>query len=305
MANKIKFKIKKSDVGFRLDHFLVKKISNLSRSKVQKKIKDGRILVNQEKTKANHQLNQGDNIIVDLNLTPKAKKEKKDIKLDIIYENSDVIVINKPAGLVVHPAYGHKTDTLIDNLLNKIKFKNKNFSERTGIVHRLDKDTSGVLIIAKTENTHNHLVEQFKKQKVVKTYLALIKGNVKPKKGIIDSPICRNPTNRQKMTVCLPGEGKDALTEYKVLKYLHGFTLIEVKPKTGRTHQIRVHLSSIGHPVVGDKVYGGRHSQKVPHQFLHAYSLKIKLPKGETKEFKADLPYDLQKILSRLSKKQS
>lgn len=303
MVKKIKLKIKKENIGLRLDHFLVKKLPAFSRSQIQKKIEKDQILVNQEKTESSCRLVLGDEIVISFIPTNKTKLESLKINLDIIYEDKDIIVVDKPAGLVTHPGSGHIKDTLVNAFLDKIKYRDAKFPLRSGIVHRLDKDTSGILIIAKNEKVYNYFADQFKKQKVIKKYLALVQGHMLPKKGIIEAPISRSNTNRQKMTICMPGKGKNALTVYKVIKYFDQLTLLELSPKTGRTHQIRVHLASIGYPLIGDKTYGSRSSQKAaPRQFLHAYYLAIKLPSGRDKEFKSELPSDLQNVLIKYDK---
>jgi 23S rRNA pseudouridine1911/1915/1917 synthase len=304
MPKKIKFNIKEKDDQKRLDRFLANNLSHLSRSTIQKLIEAGEVLVNQKKSRSNHKIKINDEVNV---ILPKLKRfELKPIKLklDIIYQDRDVLVIDKPLGIVTHPGPGHENDTLVNAILKKINFNKKLFNLRPGIVHRLDKDTSGILIVAKNENSYNFLVNQFKEKKAVKKYWALVYGHLVPEKGIIQAPISRSISNRQKMAVSLPGEGREALTQYKVIKYLENLTFLEARLMTGRTHQLRVHFSAIGYPIVGDKVYGNSRSKKLfSHQFLHAFYLKIKLPSGKIKEFNSSLPKDLQELLEKLGLK--
>jgi len=299
--SKFNFQVKASEAGKRLDLFLTKKISSLSRSAIQKLIKENNVLVNNKASRPNYLVRSGDDIVIKI-VPIKKKIAAPPISLEIIYEDDDVLVINKPPGTVVCSESSTCKGTLLEAILQKIKFGPEGKEIRFGIVHRLDKDTSGILLVAKNKKSYYHLVDLFKKRKVIKKYKALVKGRLKPEKGIIEAPIGRSIYNREKMAVVLPGKGKPALTKYKVLKYLDNFTLLEVEPKTGRMHQIRVHLASIGHPIVGDQKYGHRDQKKLlPRQFLHAFYLKCLLPSGKIKEFSSDLPSDLQNFLKELS----
>jgi 23S rRNA pseudouridine1911/1915/1917 synthase len=235
------------------------------------------------------------------------------MNLDIICENQDFLVVNKPAGLVVHEGAGETGETLVDLVLKKYTdLKNLNWEEpaRIGIVHRLDKDTSGVIIVAKNPETLKYFQEQFKSRTVEKTYLALVSGKVEPKIGNISMYIKRHPTHRRKMTVSYLGEGKPAVTEYKSVKNYtfknHDLTLIEVKPHTGRMHQIRVHMKQKGYPVIGDQIYETKESKQISkklnlnRQFLHAYKLKITIPGEKIQEFTAELPRELNEVIEIL-----
>jgi len=228
------------------------------------------------------------------------------MKVPVIYENNDVIITNKPAGLLVHPTKRREEDTLIDWLINKYP-EIKNVGEdksRPGIVHRLDRDTSGLIVIAKNKKIFSWLKNQFKNRLVKKRYLALVVGKLKDKKGIITKSISRSRKKGGHQTTAPIGKQKEAITRYKVLKEFQNYSLLEVSPKTGRMHQIRVHLASIGHPIAGDKKYKFKRQpcpKNLERQFLHAAYLKFKLPDGEIKEFNSKLPEELKKILDELT----
>lgn len=232
-------------------------------------------------------------------------KPNPSIKLKIIYQDKDVIVLNKPAGLLVHPINPEQNDTLVNGLIASYP-EIKNVGDdplRPGIVHRLDKDTSGLMVVAKNNSAFECLKKQFAAQKVVKKYLALVIGKVKDKKGIITKAISLSKKDHRKRSALLDDKAKKAWTEYRVLKSFNDYTLLEVKPKTGRTHQIRVHLASIGHPLAGDKQYKFKRQpwpENLNRQFLHAAYLKFQLPDGKMMEFKSELPKDLEKILRTL-----
>jgi 23S rRNA pseudouridine1911/1915/1917 synthase len=220
------------------------------------------------------------------------------IPLNIVFEDNDLMVVDKPAGLTVHPAPGHPTGTLANAILAYLGGTPEG-SEwwRPGIVHRLDKDTSGLIIVAKNAFAHAKLSEQFKSRSVVKKYLTLVKGEIQPEEGIIEAAIGRDIRNRKRMAVVVNGKGREAKTKYRVLEYINGHSLLEIKPETGRTHQIRVHLAAIGYPVIGDAVYGIQ-SPNLKRQFLHAALLGFRLPSsGEYVEFRSALPEDLKNEL--------
>jgi len=221
-------------------------------------------------------------------------------KLNIIYEDKDVIVLNKPAGLLVHPTPKKEKKTLVSLLIKHCpKIKEVGSLLRPGIVHRLDKDTSGLMIVAKNSRAYQYLIQQFKNRKIIKKYIALVFGRIKDKKGKIVYHI-----TRKGLKIGLGLEGKAAETDYRVIEYYNDFTLVEAKPKTGRTHQIRVHLHKIGHPIVGDKIYKFKRKRfpySISRQFLHARYLKLRLPSGKTAEFKAELPKELKSILLKLT----
>ena len=286
--------------GIRLDKYVCQKCSELSRTYVQKLIGDGHITVNDRVAKAGLKLNIGDSLTVTIPFTPPSPLLPEAIPLNIIYEDDDLLVIDKPAGLAIHPAPGHLSHTLVNAILSHLPtLPDTDDSLRPGIVHRLDKDTSGVMLVAKNRQAQANLIDQFKTHSVVKAYLVLVKGHLTPESGIIEAPIGRDPQNRKRMAVVT--KGREAQTQYNVVKYVGDYTLLEVKPETGRTHQIRVHLSAIGYPVVGDKVYGVK-SPYLPRQFLHAHRLGFHLPStGEYVEFESELPPDLAQALKDIA----
>lgn len=271
-----------------------------SRAYLQKLIKEGHVLVNGAGTKASQKLSEGD--IITVELPPRTiPLMPEPIPLSVVYEDADVMVIDKPAGIAVHPAPGHPQHTLVNAILAHCpELAVCGDQMRPGIVHRLDKDTSGLMVVAKNEGARQHLLSQFKSHTVVKVYLVLVKGRIYPEDGVIEAPIGRDPRNRKKMAI-VEG-GKQATSRYHVRRYLNDYSLLEVTPVTGRTHQIRVHLSAIGHPVVGDPVYGVK-SVHLKRQFIHACRLGFRLPStGEHCEFTSPLPGDLEQALERLSR---
>jgi 23S rRNA pseudouridine1911/1915/1917 synthase len=282
--------------GVRLDKYVCDKLAELSRTRVQRLIADGYITVNDRVAKAGLKLNMGDRLRVIVPPAPPSPLTPEAIPLNIIYQDDDLLVIDKPAGLTVHPAPGHPSHTLVNAILSRFPhLASISDSLRPGIVHRLDKDTSGVMVVAKNSLAQAKLVEQFKARSVTKAYLVLVKGRLTPENGVIEAPIGRDPRNRKRMAVVT--QGREARTEYQVIKYIGDYTLLEVRPETGRTHQIRVHFSAVGYPVVGDKVYGVK-SAYLSRQFLHASRLGFKLPStGKYKEFKSELPPDLAQAL--------
>lgn len=286
--------------GVRLDKYVVEKRPGLSRTQAQKLIGDGYILVNDRAAKAGLKLNSGDRISIVIPPTPASPLAPEAIPLKIIYEDDDLLVIDKPAGLAVHPAPGHYSHTLVNAILSHFPhLADISDSLRPGIVHRLDKETSGVMLVAKNKSAQLNLVNQFKTHSVEKAYLVLVKGHLIPEQGVIEAPIGRDPSNRKRMTVV--ARGREARTQYNVVKYIGNYTLLEVRPETGRTHQIRVHLLAIGYPVVGDAMYGVK-SAYLSRQFLHASRLGFKLPStGEYAEFTSDLPPDLEQALEKIA----
>ena len=285
-----------SERDVRLDKYVCQQLPELSRARVQKLIADGHITVNDRPAKPGLKLNIGDKIKVIVPPPPPQKPLPEAMPLNIIYEDEDLLILDKPAGLTVHPAPGHPGHTLVNALLARFPhLAGVGDALRPGIVHRLDKDTSGLMLVAKNSSAQANLIGQFKSHSVTKAYLALVKGHLTPETGIIEANIGRDPRHRQRMAI-VEG-GREARTEYQVIKYIRGYTLLEVRPETGRTHQIRVHLGAIGFPVVGDKIYGVK-SLLVPRQFLHASRLGFSLPAtGEYVEFKSELPADLEKAL--------
>jgi len=286
--------------GVRLDKYVCDKFAELSRTRIQKLIASGYITVNEHVAKAGLRLNAGDRLRVILPPTPPSQLVPEAIPLSIIYEDDDLLVIDKPAGLTVHPAPGHPAHTLVNAILSRFPhLAALSDSLRPGIVHRLDRDTSGVMVVAKNSLAQAKLVEQFKTRSVAKAYLVLVKGRLTPENGVIEAPIGRDPRHRKKMAIV--AKGREARTEYRVVRYIGDYTLLEVMPETGRTHQIRVHFSAIGYPVVGDKVYGVK-SAYLLRQFLHASRLGFKLPStGEYMEFKSELPPDLVQALKDIA----
>ena len=282
----------------RLDKYLTRVLPQFSRAYLQKLIGQGYILVNGQRTKANQRLSKVDRITVELPPSP-VHPLAEPIPLAIVYEDEDILVIDKTAGLTVHPAPGHPSHTLVNAVLAHYPgLAMSNEPIRPGIVHRLDKDTSGLIVIAKNNFAREYLAAQFKSRTVTKGYLVLVRGRLSPEQGMIEATIGRDPRSRRKMAIVK--EGKEASTQYQVRKYLDNYTLVEVTPLTGRTHQIRVHLSAIGCPVVGDPVYGIK-SAHLNRQFIHAYRLGFRLPSTEQyQEFTSPLPIDLEQALEYL-----
>ena len=292
----------------RLDKFLAEQVPELSRSEVQRLIASGRVTVDGEPARPSHKVRVGEEVVVLVPAEESTELFPEAIPLDIVYEDQVLLVVDKPAGMVVHPAPGHSEGTLVNALLAHCPELAAGEGDRPGIVHRLDRDTSGLILVAKNEKTRRALQRQFKERQVKKAYLALLNGHLHPAWGRIEAPVGRDPHHRQRMSV-LPG-GREALTEYHVLEqFAHQvgpaageYTLVEAEPLTGRTHQIRVHFASIGHPVVGDEVYGRRRtSLPVSRQFLHARRLGFKHPStGQRLELEAPLPEELAAVLDLL-----
>ena len=282
--------------GARLDKYISQQCPQLSRTHVQKLIEDGHITVNGHAAKASLKLDIGDRLHITIPPTPPSLLSPEAIPLSILYEDDDLLVIDKPAGLTVHPAPGHPDHTLVNALLAHLPdLPAGDDPTRPGLVHRLDKDTSGLMLVAKNRVAQANLSDQFKARSGGKTYLVLVKGHLTPEHGIIEAPIGRDPRHRQRMAVVT--RGREARTEYFVKKYTGNYTLLEIRPQTGRTHQIRVHLAAIGHPVAGDSTYGGK-SPHLPRQFIHASRLGFHLPSsGEYAEFSSELPPDLEQAL--------
>ena len=288
----------------RLDHFLTEELPDYSRSRLQSFIKEGRVRVDRKKKKKYGQaLVPGQMITVIIPEEHESGLIPEDIPLDILYEDDQSIVINKPAGMVVHPAAGHETGTLVHAVLAHCDdLKGFGGEIRPGVVHRLDRDTSGIIVMAKNEKAHIFLQEQFKARSINKRYLALVDGAPPTPSGRVEAPIGRDPIRRQQMAILTPDKGREAVTEYRTVKQYAKHTLIEAHPLTGRTHQIRVHMAFLKCPIVGDVLYG-RRKQSIPldRHFLHAYRLTILLPgKREPMTFEAPLPPELQAVLDSL-----
>lgn len=288
--------------GVRVDKYVAEAVPDLSRAAAQRLIAEGRILVNGAVVKASCRLEPGDTISVEIPPPVEVSLAPEAIPLDIVYEDADLLVVNKPAGMVVHPAFGHGSGTLVNAVLAHCPdLAGVGGELRPGIVHRLDKDTSGLIVVAKGDVALRALQAQFKGREVQKAYLALVEGHVSPASGLIDAPIGRDLRARKKMAV-VPRGGREAQTEYRALEFYDAHTLVEAHPLTGRTHQIRIHMAFIGHPIVGDALYGFRKQRaKAPRLFLHAARLAFRLPStGEWREFRSPLPDDLTAVLERL-----
>ncbi len=288
--------------GERLDKMLAARFADLSRSQIQTLIRDGQVMVNGRPGKASYRVEGGEQVLVNVPVveaTPAPRPEA--IPLDVLYEDESVAVINKPAGMVVHPAVGHAGGTLVNGVLARWP-EIAAFGEvdRAGIVHRLDKETSGVIVIAKTLTALENLRQQFKDRAISKRYIALVDGVPETSEGVIDAPIGRDTAQRKRMSVVR--DGRESMTEFRVLETFNDYALIEAFPKTGRTHQIRVHMAFVDHPVVGDTVYGRRkQGLKMKRHFLHAASITFAQPDtGEPITVEAPLPTSLQAVLDKL-----
>ena len=303
MMEKLKYTVKKEDENLRLDKYISKSKDDFSRSYIQRLIDDKKVLVNNKVEKKSYNVNQGDEIIIKI-AEPKTLtlEKKEDIDLDIIYEDQEIIIINKPVGLIVHPVKGNKTDTLVNALLaHTEKLGNINGTIRPGIVHRLDKNTSGTIVVSKSKKSLNNLLKQFKNRDTEKIYHTILKGTLPYNSGTIDAPIGRDPKNRTKMAV-IKNNSKKAVSKFKVLERFKNYTYVEVNLKTGRTHQIRVHFSHLGYPIIGDTKYGSEEKKfGLDYQLLHAYKLGFYHPSSKKwLEFKAKLPKKFKEILKTL-----
>lgn len=288
----------------RIDRFLGSRLEQVSRSYLQKLVKDGAVLVNGKPVKSSYKVENGDRIRLEIPDAVEPEIEAEPMELDILYEDSDIILINKPKGMVVHPAAGHYSGTLVNGLMAHCKneLSGINGVMRPGIVHRIDMDTTGVLIVCKNDKAHNAIAEQLKVHSITRKYYAIVHGVLKADTGTVNAPIGRHPVDRKKMSIN-EKNGKEAVTHYRVLQRFRRFTFVECQLETGRTHQIRVHMASIGHPLLGDQVYG---PAKVPFsglqgQTLHAGVLGIIHPStGEYMEFTAPLPAYFEALLKKL-----
>ena len=291
--------------GERLDAFLARCAENLSRSAAQKLIEDGQVLRNGKPGKKNDKLNIGDSVEYTIPEPKEVDIVATEMKLDIVYEDDDLLVINKPKGLVVHPAAGHQDDTLVNGLMFSFgaDLSGINGELRPGIVHRIDKDTSGLLAVAKNDFAHTWLASQLKDHSMARTYEAIVCGNLKEDSGTVDAPIGRHPSDRKKMCVT-PRNSRNAVTHWEVVKRYRGYTHIRCKLETGRTHQIRVHMAHIGHPILGDTVYGHKKKELGQEsQCLHAGILCFSHPRdGHPVMVMADLPEYFKDVLSKLER---
>ncbi len=297
-----------ADSGKRLDNLLHQRLPEFSRSRIQDWIKTGRVLVNGARARASHTVRTGESVAVEPAEAPPLRASPEDIPLTVLYEDDDVVAIDKPAGMVVHAGAGIHSGTLVNALLHRFGTLSGVGGElRPGIVHRLDRHTSGVLLVAKTDAAHRDLAAQFSGRQVEKVYLALVHGAVKRERGRVERPIARDPMRRTRMTARL-AEGRAAWSEYRVMRRFERFTLLEVRIGTGRTHQIRVHLSSMGHPVVGDTLYGAPAKVEgrppLGRYFLHAHRIRFRRPStGEEIAVVSALPVELESWMGALPPK--
>lgn len=286
----------------RLDTALECSLKDYTRSKIKREIDNGNVLVNQKKQKAGYKLKLLDEIEYHIEKDMELNATPEDIKLDIVFENENLIVVNKPSGMVVHPASGNYSGTLVNALCGYTKtLSHINGEFRPGIVHRLDKDTSGLLIVAKNDYAHQILADQIKSKVCKRYYLAVLEGNLKQDSGIVETNLVRSTKNKKMYEVCEDSKGKKAITLYKVVKRLNGYTLVEFELKTGRTHQIRVHAKYLGHPVTGDMTYGFKNHKELNGQLLHAYKLEFFEPTTNEKIcLQVDLPQKFQDFIKKV-----
>ena len=321
----LEIRVPKGESPERVDQYLARMIAHSSRTKVQDAIAAGAVQLNDKVLdRSSYKIKGGDVFLITIPRPPRMRAEAEDIPLDVVFEDDSLLVINKPAGMVVHPAHGSRSGTLVNALLHHIKEFSVSHAgsdpDRPGIVHRLDKDTSGLLVVAKNEEAHRNLARQFFHHTAHRVYNAIVWGNLKQRFGRIETLIGRHPKDRKRFTV-LDYDGKNAITDYAVLEEFRGFSFVELRLKTGRTHQIRVHMQHIGHPVFGDATYGGKAMnvmrQDVPHfkqwvdnllkrlprQALHARALRLHHPMtGELMEWSVPLPDDMQDVLLEMSR---
>ncbi|SMB94463.1 ribosomal large subunit pseudouridine synthase D [Thermanaeromonas toyohensis ToBE] len=303
MTGRFSLEVGPEEAGKRLDVWLTEKLTGVSRTRIQHLLEEGLILVDGKIAKANHKVRPGQRIWGEIPPPRSLKAQPEPLPLDIVYEDEDLIVVNKPQGMVVHPAPGNESGTLVNALLYHCgDLSGIGGALRPGIVHRLDKDTSGLLVAAKNDFAHRSLAAQIKARQVKRVYLALVYGEIKEPAGKIEAPIGRHPVDRQRMAVTFKNS-RPAITHYRVLKRFPGFTFLEVHLETGRTHQIRVHMAYLGHPVVGDVLYGPKKQAfEVPGQLLHAGKLGFYHPRtGDYLEFTAPLPPAFVRVLDLLS----
>ena len=291
-----------ADENIRIDKFIASHLDGVTRSHIQKIIDEGNVLVDGKNVKSNYKLKIGQNIEVNIPHAKQLDVKAEDIKLDIVYEDEHMLVVNKPQNMVVHPAAGNYEGTLVNALMHHCgdSLSGINGVIRPGIVHRIDKDTSGLLLVAKDDATHIGLSEQIKEHSLTRKYIAIVHGNFKNDEGTVDAPIGRHPTDRKKMCIT-EKNSKKAVTHYRVLQRFTEYTLVECKLETGRTHQIRVHMASLGHPVLGDKTYGVKKEKyNLSGQLLHAKIVGFIHPiTKEYMEFETDIPERFEKFLNK------
>jgi 23S rRNA pseudouridine1911/1915/1917 synthase len=303
-VNEQAFQIEPTLVGARLDVALTSLLPAISRTRAQALIREGHVRVNAVvAARPGQRLGAGDRVHVRLPAPTPSALQPEPIPLDVVFENADVLLVNKPAGMVVHPAAGHATGTLVHAVLaHAPDLEGIGGEVRPGVVHRLDRDTSGLILLAKNDRAYHSLQQQFKTRAISKTYLAIADGHPPTTTGKVEAPIGRDPKNRKRMAVVIAGKGRLAITSYRVLADFKEACLLEVHPETGRTHQIRVHLAFLGCPVLGDRVYGRRRPMlQTPRQMLHAWRLRLLLPgESEPREFEASIPRDFELALAEL-----
>lgn len=295
-------RVGEGDSGERLDKFVSSKLPEISRALAQHLIEEGKVRASGLVRKSNYRIKPGDEILVSIPPPRETSARPEQIPLDIIFEDADLIVVAKPAGMVVHPAAGHTSGTLVNAVLGHSPRLVVGNAERPGLVHRLDRDTSGLIVIAKQDAALRSLQRQFASRAVYKAYLALVHGRVETAQGKIEASIGRDPRDRKRFAILASTHARQATTVFRVEERVEGYTLLKVEPKTGRTHQIRVHLAFIKHPVVGDRVYGRKNGDELglTRQFLHAWRLSFLHPtSGSSMEFTAPLPFDLAEALRR------
>lgn len=294
----LQYIVESEDAGRRLDVYLTEKLPDLSRSYIQKLIEKERITVEERIRKSSYKVQEDERILLELPELEELEVSAKDIPIDILYEDEDLVVVNKEKGMVVHPAQGNYHDTLVNALLYHVKdLSGINGILRPGIVHRIDKDTTGILVVAKNDFAHGYLSAQLKDHSMKREYLALVHGNVKTDHGTIDAPLGRSRKDRMKMAIV--EDGKRAVTHYDVIRRYQGFTLIRAKLETGRTHQIRVHMASVHHPLVGDYVYGHK-KETVKGQLLHAATLGFETPHKGYMIFRTPVHQEFKEFLMKL-----
>ncbi len=299
----MQFFVTEEDGGIRIDRYLADQCPDLSRTYLQKLLKSQEVSVNKKSVKSNYKVTEGDVIELEIPEAVEPEIVAEEMDLDIIYEDQDIILVNKPKGMVVHPAAGHYSGTLVNGLMAHCRndLSGINGVMRPGIVHRIDMDTTGVLIVCKNDMAHSSIAEQLKVHSITRKYYAIVHGVLKTEEGTVNAPIGRHPVDRKKMSIN-EKNGRDAVTHYKVLQHFHQYTYVECQLETGRTHQIRVHMASIGHPLLGDKVYGpAKCPFKLQGQTLHAGVLGFVHPRtGEYMEFTAPLPEYFNELLKKL-----
>jgi 23S rRNA pseudouridine1911/1915/1917 synthase len=294
-------KVNRERSGLRLDRFLALELSDFSRARLQTLIRDGFVTLNGKQSRPRDLVRAGDFVQLTEPVIEKIDAAPESMALDVLFEDNDLLVLNKPAGLVMHPGAGHSEHTLVNALLAHCdNLSGIGGRERPGIVHRLDKETSGVLVVAKNDSTHRNLAKQFAARTIEKIYLALVAGVPRKASGVIDRAIGRHPVHRQRMSVATR-KGRPAKTEYRLLRTGNQMSLLECALHSGRTHQIRVHLHHLAHPVLGDKSYGGKHATAFPRQMLHAWKLAFRHPRtNEVMKFEASLPSDFVEAIGAM-----